>query len=213
MTTAYYEAAAHDFNVEEYAPVIAGWNESPALYLERYFETRFFVDEQSQAVFFVRQANNGLCVIGLERLPPSFSMDISDASSNVDVRLVLAGSLKNGLKASGKKKKDAAGFRPQDALCTIQIHQQGIINGREEEKEEGSGDGGGVNDKTVIELKVPACINGQLIEFNERLVKNPRLLMDDSYGTGFVAILRPKAKDPSKATSNLLSKYQLDEQV
>ena len=39
---------------------------------------------------------------------------------------------------------------------------------------------------------IPACVRGKLVQLNERLRSEPQLLVTDSGGTGFVALILPK---------------------
>ena len=39
-------------------------------------------------------------------------------------------------------------------------------------------------------------IRGRLIEINQEIIKNPKLLFDESEGRGYIAILLPKLENP-----------------
>ena len=39
---------------------------------------------------------------------------------------------------------------------------------------------------------IPACVRGKLVQLNERLRAEPQLLVTDSGGAGFVALILPK---------------------
>jgi glycine cleavage system H protein len=46
---------------------------------------------------------------------------------------------------------------------------------------------------------VPAPVSGEIVEVNESVRKNPRLVNEDPYGTGWLVKLRPSAWDTDSA--------------
>ena len=46
---------------------------------------------------------------------------------------------------------------------------------------------------------VPAPVSGEIVEVNESVRKNPRLLNEDPYGAGWLVKLRPSAWDAERA--------------
>lgn len=51
---------------------------------------------------------------------------------------------------------------------------------------------------------IPACVNGKLVQLNERLHSEPQLLVTDSGGEGFVALILPKLGTSRKQMAGTL---------
>lgn len=50
-----------------------------------------------------------------------------------------------------------------------------------------------------------SCVKGKLLEVNERLLKEPRLVRESPTGAGFLAIIMPRMEDVRKLQSTALS--------
>lgn len=79
---------------------------------------------------------------------------------------------------SGKGKKGAMNLQPTSALAIVTC-----------------------NDDT--QYKIVSCITGKLIEVNERLIENPKLLAQE--GDGYVAICLPKIENADVIKQTLIS--------
>ncbi|XP_062114942.1 uncharacterized protein LOC133828916 [Humulus lupulus] len=123
---------------------------------------------------YIYRHANGLCVIGLASTHVAFK----DEGGITAVDFNVGKSNRSEIKVTGKRKKNAQLLEPNSALCKVIT-----------------------NDGSYI---VRCCVKGWLLEVNEKLIKQPRLLNLSADREGYVAIIMPKPADWLKVKDSLL---------
>eukprot|EP00261_Vitis_vinifera_P030071 XP_010664857.1 PREDICTED: FAM206 family protein isoform X1 [Vitis vinifera] len=125
---------------------------------------------------YVYRHANGLCVIGLA--PSHVALTEKGGVTAVDFNVGKTD--RSGIKVTGKRKKNAQHFESNSALCKVCT-----------------------NDASYI---VRCCVKGNLLEVNDRLIKQPGLLNSSLQADreGYIAIIMPKPADWLKVKASLI---------
>jgi glycine cleavage system H lipoate-binding protein len=130
------------------------------------FDKRYVVAAPDGLDQYIYQHYNGLCVIGLAEGHPV----CHGAASDTVVDFSAGG--KNVVTenhVTGKRKKGGISFTGDSVVCTVTVGEQ--------------------------QYPVKALVPGSLLEANERLEKEPMLLLSEPDRAGFVCIVMPPGGD------------------
>ncbi|XP_041365747.1 protein Abitram-like isoform X2 [Gigantopelta aegis] len=145
--------------------------------VDRYFTRRYRVDNNGETAEdqCILSHSNRICIIAVAPSHPMLKTTVTGVSFQVTDDV---NRLEN--KVSGKSKRGAQWLKPKSALCIVTCDngQQYTLN---------------------------SCMRGQLIEVNENLLQNPRLLTEKPLTEGYVAIVLPVLHDYEREMSKLLS--------
>ncbi|KAL2653700.1 hypothetical protein R1flu_021828 [Riccia fluitans] len=130
---------------------------------------------------YVFRHHNGLCVIGLASTHSAFMIDTE--ISGVDYNV--GKTSRTEIKAVGKRKKNAQVLEGNSVLCKVLAGETFFL--------------------------IRCCVRGTLLEVNERLMKEPQLLIQRPDTEGYVAIMMPRPEDWKKAQATLLTREQYRE--
>ena len=131
------------------------------------FEKRYVVSPPDGLDQYIFQHYNGLCVIGLAEGHPACR---ADAAASLTVDFSAGG--KNVVTenhVTGKRKKGGISFTADSVVCTVTVGE--------------------------LQYTVKAVVPGQLLEANDRLEKEPGLLISEPDRAGFVCIVMPPGGD------------------
>ena len=151
--------------------------------LERYFslyQSHFSVDEYGvcHPYFYVLQHSNNVCVVCLGSGHPLMrepgSLLVSEVDCRVSKRIDRASN-----RAQGKCKRGAQRLSPSSILCYLRCE-----NGER--------------------FPVYSCIDGNLIEVNDLIIREPHLLMSRPLDEGHIAVIMPVFHERSKVCRNTL---------
>lgn len=123
---------------------------------------------------YVYRHANGLCVIGLAPM----HVALQDKGGVTAVDFNVGKFDRSGIKVTGKRKRNAQHFEHNTALCKVCT-----------------------NDNSYI---VRCCVKGSLLEVNDRLIKQPKLLNTSANREGYIAIIMPKPADWLKIKASLI---------
>ncbi|WCJ39945.1 Single hybrid motif superfamily protein [Euphorbia peplus] len=124
---------------------------------------------------YVHRHANGLCVIGLTSTHIAFK----DEGGITAVDFNVGKSDRSGFKVTGKRKKNAQHFETNTTLCKVCTKTESYI--------------------------VRCCVKGSLLEVNDRLIKQPKLLNASADREGYIAIMMLKSTYRQKVKTSLLS--------
>ncbi|KAL3685692.1 hypothetical protein R1sor_003714 [Riccia sorocarpa] len=130
---------------------------------------------------YVFRHHNGLCVIGLASTHAAFMIDTEITGVDYNV----GKTSRAEIKAVGKRKKNAQVLEGNSALCKVMAGETFFL--------------------------VRCCVRGTLLEVNERLIKEPHLLVQRPDTEGYVAIMMPRPEDWKKAQPTFLTPEQYKE--
>ncbi|KAJ2376518.1 hypothetical protein IW150_001934 [Coemansia sp. RSA 2607] len=192
------------YDLTAYAHLDA-WRTQPMSFLDRYFLTRYYcapatsatatkkrkLDETSPtpttdplptAWQYVRMAPNKLCVIGLAPEHPLLDPQCRETVGRV-VRVEFVQNVVDA-RVSGKKKRGAQRLDPDVSLCLVHTDKNLVFN-------------------------IRSAVQGQLVEWNARLVQTPELLYTHP-SQAFFAIIKPGTLDNEKIFSHCHTSTQAD---
>ena len=92
---------------------------------------------------------------------------------------------------SGKHKHNAKLLTNQQSLCKLHVTR---VDGKSDEEVEG------LKENCFL---IYSCLNGKLIEINEKLITNPDLLQEKGATEGFLAIVMTKLENWKKQVEEL----------
>ncbi|NXX93420.1 F206A protein, partial [Centropus bengalensis] len=124
-----------------------------------------------------------ICVITLAEAHPLLQNGKTITSVNYQISANCS-RLQN--KVSGKSKRGAQFLTELAPLCRIS-----------------SSDG--------EEYTIYSCIRGRLIEVNENIISNPRLLQEKPSTEGYIAVVLPKFEESKSVTQGLLTQKEYEE--
>jgi hypothetical protein len=151
---------------------------------QRYYTPRFCVDGEGKGEdHLVLFHSNRICLITLAPSHPILKgkKDISKINFQVSANV---DRLKN--KVSGKGKHGAQFLQPNSPLCYIEC-------------EDGS------------KYTVRSCIQGKLVEMNDALIENPKLLLEKPDAEGYIAIVLPSISNSNQQRQELLTLEEYNE--
>ncbi|XP_048538513.1 protein Abitram-like [Triticum urartu] len=124
---------------------------------------------------YVYRHPNGLCVVGLA--PAHVALKEEGGITAIDFNVGKTD--RSEIKVTGKRKRNAQHLQENSALCKVCT-----------------------KDKTFV---VRCCVKGQLLEINDRLMKQPDLLNTSADREGYIAIFMQKPADWLKVKDKFLS--------
>ncbi|CUE71574.1 Hypothetical protein, putative [Bodo saltans] len=175
-------------------PVLSPLPKSFTFFTERYFSQYVIRNckgiEGNNVRLLVH--SNGLCLVCLD---PSHFL-VKNRSSNVISGL--SHSLKKDrsepIRPQGKRKKNAVLCQRDMVICFVDV----VIEAAEPQVTVDNTDGSVVSPPPVVaatkQIRVPACVDGLVLEINPYLAKQPSLLQCCPLTEGYIAIVNPHAK-------------------
>ncbi|PRP74631.1 hypothetical protein PROFUN_03553 [Planoprotostelium fungivorum] len=171
---------AEDEPVQKAAPLNIQSKNPGKSVIERYY-TQLYSINDNRGDQYVYKHLNGLFVIGLASTHEIFSdQSISISKVNFDV----GGRSRLDNVVHGKGKKGGIRLKPEEPLCQVTTS----------------------DDKVHI---IRSCVAGSLLEVNEKLLTDPKLLKEKGDVEGWVAIIQPKFSEKDKIDHlNSLEQYK-----
>ncbi|CEM34452.1 unnamed protein product [Vitrella brassicaformis CCMP3155] len=154
-------------------------------FVQRYFTRLYCLDAAGcpGEDHYVLQHVNHLLVVGLAPSHPLVAAQPPPGGGQLRLRFTeeaLASQV------SGKRKRGSLSLKPETTICVCEVDSPSDADGT----------------RHVLSYDIRACVNGDLVEVNERLVDNPLLLWDERQeGEGWVAII----KASQRATRHLVT--------
>ncbi|XP_012241137.1 protein Abitram [Bombus impatiens] len=150
---------------------------------DRYFTAYYKLDVQSPADdICILMHSNRICML---TLAPSHAI-LQDDKHIIKVDFKVSNKLDRVQnKVSGKSKHGAQPLQMNSNICIITCS----------------------NEKTYV---IKCCIIGKLVEVNEALIQNPKLLLEPPHRAGYLAIVLPNIKLLDKMKKSLLTQEQYD---
>uniref|UniRef100_A0A453N1A8 Actin-binding transcription modulator n=1 Tax=Aegilops tauschii subsp. strangulata TaxID=200361 RepID=A0A453N1A8_AEGTS len=124
---------------------------------------------------YVYRHPNGLCVVGLA----TAHVALKEEGGITAIDFNVGKTDRSEIKVTGKRKRNAQHLQENSALCKVCT-----------------------KDKTFV---VRCCVKGQLLEINDRLMKQPDLLNTSADREGYIAIFMQKPGDWLKVKDKFLS--------
>lgn len=143
--------------------------------------------------------SNGLCLVCLD--PSHFLVQNRSKSVIKGLSHSLKKDRSEPIKPQGKRKKNAVLCQRDMVICFIDVAVEG---GADEQTPKIESDSAMEStsatvaappaEKLTRQIRVPACVDGLVLEINPYLVKQPSLLQCCPLTEGFIAIVNPHAK-------------------
>lgn len=176
-------AEAHNISTIPIEDSIEGFDMFQSV-TQRYYTPRYCVDERGKGEdHLVLFHSNRICLITLAASHPILKekKDIGKINFQVSANV---DRLKN--KVSGKGKHGAQFLHPNSPLCYIEC----------------------LDGSTYT---VRSCIQGKLVEINDALIENPKLLIEKPDAEGYVAIVLPGINNSNQQKQKLLTVEEYNE--
>lgn len=146
---------------------------------ERYYSPRYVLDASGieGEDLCVLFHSNKICLITLAPTHPIIALKKEITKFNFEVSRNVDRRLN---KVSGKGKHGAQILQPSSVICFVEC-----------------------SDGTSYSIS--SCLNGKLVEINDTLISNPKLLIERPQAEGYLAIVLPNIVNSCKAKDNLMS--------
>lgn len=153
-------------------------------FTERYFSQYIIRDCKGIKGNHVRLLlhSNGLCVVCIDPSNVLCQKSAKIKQLSHSTKKDRAGPIK----VQGKRKKNALLCQRDMVVCFVDLDAVDSENSNDE------ANAGPVT--ATRQIRVPACVDGLILEINPYLVKRPQLLQEAPLTEGFIAIVNPHAK-------------------